>query len=279
MTRDHRRPGELVEQARSAEKAGHSAKALGLFDDALSALGEGSGDPLVADVLRWKGTLLRERGETEAAFRCYSKSLDKARLSGSVRAEAHALNCLAIISQRRGENKDAERLYAEAASLAEKVGDTRLLGMIQQNRGVLANMRGDFAAASELYLKSLGAFEMAGDAEPQSWVLNNIGMLHTKTGKFGEAREYFERALALAIQRRDTIVESVVTLNLAERFMRQREQRIGSSTPRCCASWGRFRARSGILGLPDRLGAKQPTSLATMPNNSLLSVGPKSTSP
>lgn len=68
MTRDHRRPGELIEQARSAEKAGHSAKALGLFDDALSALGEGSADPYVADVLRWKGTLLRERGKRKLLF-------------------------------------------------------------------------------------------------------------------------------------------------------------------------------------------------------------------
>src|SRR3982074_2950371 len=107
MTPDHRRPGELGEQARSAEKEGQSARALGLYDDALSALGEGSADPLVANVLRWKGTLLRERGETEAAFRCYSKSLDKARVCGSIGAEAHALNCRAIVHQRRGENKEA----------------------------------------------------------------------------------------------------------------------------------------------------------------------------
>src|SRR6202158_2797761 len=166
MTREHRRPSELVEQARSAEKAGHAAKALGLFDDALSALGEGSADPYVADVLRWKGTLLRERGETEAAFRCYTRSLQSARHSGSIGAEAHALNCQAIIFQRRGENKEAERHYAQAAALAETVGDARLLGMIQQNRGVLANMRCDFAAASVLSSKSFYTFVTDGHAVP-----------------------------------------------------------------------------------------------------------------
>src|SRR4030088_2164532 len=180
MTRERRRPSELVEQARSAEKAGHTAKALGLFDDALSALGEGSADPYVADVLRWKGTLLRERGETEAAFRCYTRSLERPRLSGSIGGEAHALNCQAIILQRRGENKEAERHYAQAAALAETVGDARLLGMIQQIRAVLANMREEFARVTELYEKGLDGLGQAGDAEPLSWVLNNMGMLHTK---------------------------------------------------------------------------------------------------
>jgi len=155
---------ELVGQARVAEQGGHAAKALGLYDDALGSFKKGSADPYLADILRWKGTLLRERGETEAASRCYTKSLDQARLSGSTGGEAHALNCLAIICQRRGDNKEAERLYAQAASLAEKVGDARLLGMIQQNRGVLANMHGEFALASSLYSESLAAFEAAGDS-------------------------------------------------------------------------------------------------------------------
>jgi hypothetical protein len=59
----------LVELARTAEKREENDKALGLFDDALGELGEHSTDPFVADVWRWKGTLLRERGETEASFR------------------------------------------------------------------------------------------------------------------------------------------------------------------------------------------------------------------
>ena len=40
---------------------------MGLYDDALAVLASVGADPFVADVLRWKGTLLRERGETDAA--------------------------------------------------------------------------------------------------------------------------------------------------------------------------------------------------------------------
>jgi tetratricopeptide (TPR) repeat protein len=52
-----------------------------------------------------------------------------------------------------------------------------------------------------------------------SWVLNNLGMLHTKVQNFGEALGYFDRALAIAMSRGDTVVRSVVTLNLAEAWV------------------------------------------------------------
>src|SRR5438270_4946549 len=206
----------MVELARTAERREENDKALGLFDDALGELGEHCSDPYIADVLRWKGTLLRERGETEAAFRCYTASLERAQATASVRHQAHALNCLGTISQRRCDHKETERLYAEASALAVKAGDARLLGMIEQNRGVMASMRGDYAQAAAFYTNSLGAFEMACDSEPMSWVLNNLGILHTKIRNFEEARGYLERGLAIALNRSDAVVENVIRLNLAE---------------------------------------------------------------
>ena len=74
---------ELVGQARDAEQREQTAKALGLYDDALSQFHPDSAHPYYADVLRWKGTLLRERGETEAPFRCYTHSLARASRSHS----------------------------------------------------------------------------------------------------------------------------------------------------------------------------------------------------
>jgi tetratricopeptide (TPR) repeat protein len=210
------RARELVEKARHAEQLEENGKALSLYDDALSEFTAESLDPFIPEVLRWKGTLLREKGETEAAFRCYTMSLDKARLIGSEAAQAHALNCLGTVAQRRCDLKETERLYAEAAALATRAGDSRLLGMIEQNRGVLASMRGDFAQAAAFYSNSLGAFEMACDAEPMSWVLNNLGILHTKVRNYDEARDYLERGLAIAINRDDAVVENVIRLNLAE---------------------------------------------------------------
>jgi tetratricopeptide (TPR) repeat protein len=221
----------LVEMAKVAEQLEENGKAVSLYDDALAQFAEDSLDPFLPEVLRWKGTVLREKGETEAAFRCYTRSLEKARVIGSERAQASALNCLGTVAQRRCEHKETERLYAEASALAAKAGDSRLLGMIEQNRGVLASTRGDYAGAAAFYTNSLGAFEMACDPEPMSWVLNNLGILHTKIRNFGEAREYLERGLAIAINRSDTVVENVIRLNLAEVWLG-----LGSleSADQCC---------------------------------------------
>ena len=205
----------LVEQAREAERRGDAARSLGLYDDAIEALEREQNLAVLADVLRWKGTLHREQGETEAAYRCYAQSLIMAEKSNSVGATAHGYNCLAIIAQRRGNLTESENLYSQAANYATRAGDVRLMGMIEQNRGVLFNMRGNFVAAEARYSNSLGAFDGANDEEAVSWVLNNLGMLYTKLGHYQRAAETFDRALRIAKKRSDALVESILTLNLA----------------------------------------------------------------
>jgi tetratricopeptide (TPR) repeat protein len=187
-----------------------------LYDDALAILADEADLLLLADALRWKGTLYREQGETELAYRCYKQSLVHAEACGSVKTQAAGYNCLAIIAQRRGNLTESEQLYAQATDLAGKAGDVRLLSMIEQNLGVLLNMRGNLVAAEARYSHSLGSFDGANDDEAVSWVLNNIGMLYTKLGHYQRAIETLERGLAIAKARRDALVESILTLNLAE---------------------------------------------------------------
>ena len=206
----------LVEMAHVAAQLKEDAKAIRLYDDALAQFSTGSLDPFLIEVMRWKGSLLRDIGETEAAFQCYGISLEKARLIGSDKAQAHALNCLGTIAQRRCNDKETERLYSEASQFAEKAGDARLLGMIEQNRGVLASRHGDFEQAVAFLTNSLAAFELADDPEASSWVLNNLGMLHIKIRNFGEAREHLERGLAIAVNRGDVGVANIIKLNIAE---------------------------------------------------------------
>lgn len=206
----------LVEMARGAEQLGHADKALAYFDDAIGILERQMDFPFLADVLRWKGTVYREQGETEAAHRCYQQSLAHAERIGAVGAKAHGFNCMAIIAQRRGDLRDCESHYVLAAEFASKAGDVRLLGMIEQNRGVLMNVRGNFAGAEARYSSSLTAFEAASDGEAVSWVLNNMGMLYSKLGHYQRAVETLERGREIARSRNDSLVDSILTLNLAE---------------------------------------------------------------
>ena len=206
----------LVDMARGAEQQGHTDKSHAYFDDAIALFELENDQPFFADVLRWKGTVFREHGETEAAYRCYKQSLEHAERVGALGSKAHSLNCLAIVAQRRGDLRDSETHYALAADFARRAGDSRLLGMIEQNRGVLMNVKGNLAGAEARYATSLAVFEEAGDDEAVSWVLNNMGMLYTRLGHYQLAIETLERALEIAVRREDALVESVITLNLAE---------------------------------------------------------------
>lgn len=210
------RARKLVDMARGAEQQGQTDKSLAYFDDAIALFEHETDQPFFADVLRWKGTVFREQGETEAAYRCYKRSLAHAERVGALGAKAHSLNCLAIVAQRRGDLRECETHYALAAEFATKAGDARLLGMIEQNRGVVMNVKGNFAGAEARYATSLAVFEEAGDDEAVSWVLNNMGMLYTKMGHYQFAVETLERGLEIAVKRKDALVESIIALNLAE---------------------------------------------------------------
>ena len=136
----------LVDDARAAELGNSPDDAARGYRDAFALLGD-SYTSVHADVLRWHGTLLRDRGRTTEAEHRYRRSLEIARSVGYQAGIAHALNCMAGVDQRRGDLRHAARLLADAALIADAQGDTRLLTMIHSNLGILADVRGDIDGA------------------------------------------------------------------------------------------------------------------------------------
>jgi len=241
-------PRKLVGLARESEQCGNTAMSLGLYEQAIGCLGDEKDLALLADALRWKGTLHREQGDTETAYRCYKQSLTYAVRCGSVSCKAHCYNCLAIVAQRRGNLNECERLYKHAADLASKAGDIILLGIIEHNRGVLMNMRGKLTAAEVRYASSLNAFETVGDDQAVSSVLNNLGILYTKLGHYQRAMETLERGLEIARARQDSVIESILRLNLAEAWVAvgKLDQAEEACTQSLVGGWARVPHRGNL---------------------------------
>jgi hypothetical protein len=65
----------LLGRAREAEQNEETAKAKGLYDDALAQFADDSLDPLLPEVLV-KGTLMR-RTAKPSRVRCYTRSLER----------------------------------------------------------------------------------------------------------------------------------------------------------------------------------------------------------
>jgi tetratricopeptide (TPR) repeat protein len=223
-----RRTPPTVEGRRLAELAmaagfGSTADDLILRSDpdSLAMLGADEDSPLLADVLRWQGSVVRDRGQTTDAEALYRRSLEVARRLGYEAGQAHALNCLGSVAQRRGDLLAANNYYNEARRIAEVCGEGRLAGMIQQNLGIVADIAGDAEAAFGHYHASLHAFESTHDSQAMTLVLNNLGVVQMKSGRYGDARGSYDRALTLARYRGDLLSEGVIEENIAELEMKR----------------------------------------------------------
>ncbi len=211
----------LVEQGRAAERAGAWDEALRAFDGAFRKLRREHGAERAAELLRWIGTVFRNRGELENAHELYEASLAVAEAAALPYHIASALNCLAIIAQFRANVDDAEQLYLRASELAQQAGDDRLAAMIDQNVGTLANTKGSYDAALGHYRSALRRFRRLQDEVAAAWVLNNMGMAHVDLGQWNNAVRAFDEAFELADRQRDTHLIGTIELNRAELHLKR----------------------------------------------------------
>lgn len=221
MERDNplARARELARAALSGWRGGDPEQALDACDHALALLLPAGPSDALADVLRWKGTVLRDRGNLAIANELYAQSLSVADSVGYQAGRAHALNCLGAIAQFRGEGEAAERYFGDAARLAHRLADRRLSAMVQQNLGILAEDQGRTDEAIAHFRLALVAFEQEDQQDAALWVLNNLGVLYTREGATARALDTLDRARNLAFQLGDLASEGIVEENRSALFV------------------------------------------------------------
>lgn len=213
------RARELARAALSGWRGSDPEQALDACDHALALLLPAGPSEALADVLRWKGTVLRDRGSLAAANELYAQSLSVAESVGYQGGRAHAFNCLGAIAQFRGESETAERYFGDAARLAHRLADRRLSAMVQQNLGILAEDQGRTDEAIAHFRLALVAFEQENQQDAALWVLNNLGVLYTREGATARALDTLDRAHALSFQLGDLASEGIVEENRAALFV------------------------------------------------------------
>lgn len=209
----------LAREALAAWRGADPDMAIDACDHAVGLLLPVGPTDALADVLRWKGSIMRDRGHHAAASDLYAQSLAVADAISYKGGRAHALNCLGTIAQLRGDLTGAESWYGEAARLAHRVGDRRLSGMVQQNLGILAETQGRTDEAVAHFRLALAAFEQEEQNDAVVWVLNNLGVLYTREAAYHRAAESLDRARALARELGDTASEAMVEENRGALFL------------------------------------------------------------
>ena len=209
----------LAREALTASRGAEPDRAIDACDHALALLLPVGPSDALSDVLRWKGSVLRDRGNHSAASDLYAQSLAVADSISYKEGRAYALNCLGTVAQYRGDLTAAERWYGEAARLAHRLGDRRLSGMVQQNLGVIAEWQGRPDEALAHFRLALAAFETDEQHDAVLMVLNNLGVLYTREAAYHRADDVLDRALRLARDLKDMATEAFVEENRAALFL------------------------------------------------------------
>ena len=216
ISRESAETKDFIDRGKRASMAGACDEALGWYDRALLSLLKQGPSPELADVLRWKGTVHSDCGDTSEADRLYRESGAVAVAASYVRGEAHALNCRATIAQRRGELAIAEALYYQASDLATAAHDVRLVAMTLRNLGIVASIRGHLELAVFRFLESYEKAREIGDDDGQCRALNNVATAYMEGGRFADAELTYASAIKLARRRGDRAIECGCRINLCE---------------------------------------------------------------
>lgn len=209
----------LAQEALSAWRGADPDLAVDACDHALALLLPVGPSDALSDVLRWKGSILRDRGHHAEAGDLYSQSLAVADAIGYRSGRAHSLNCLGTIAMARGDLPAAERWYGESARMAHRLADRRLGGLVQMNLGIIAAMQHRSDEAVAHFRLALAAFEQEDYSEAVIWVLNNLGLLYIHESAFMRAEEVLERALTVTTKLGDLASEAIVQENRALVFV------------------------------------------------------------
>ncbi|HET7623590.1 MAG TPA: hypothetical protein VFK39_16920 [Gemmatimonadaceae bacterium] len=202
----------LVARARELERRGATDEALVAYDMAASLISGLPPGAFHADLYRWKGTLLRDLGETAKADCLLKRSLDIAHYVLYADGVAHAQNELAAVYLRRGDITSARQLYGDASLNSAAAGDQRLYALIEQSFGAIAEIQGDLEGARIRYHMSLRSLRATGDDEGVSWALHRIALAHIESGRTAEAAQTLDQAEEFATARGDRLTEARIAL-------------------------------------------------------------------
>jgi CHAT domain-containing protein len=161
-------------------------------------LTESAHSPLIGEVLRAEGLMLRDSGDWDGAAEKFKRSLAAARQQGDPLLQALNLVDLSAWGLQAGRFDEAARLSKEAADFAMSVHANRQLQMAVGNAGWAYEGLGDFDHALSNFLEAeRRAAELGATRDRVRW-LQNAGVASYRLGNLSAARNYDEQALQLA---------------------------------------------------------------------------------
>jgi tetratricopeptide (TPR) repeat protein len=150
---------------------------------------------------QWGAALLALwQGDTDTATTHSDALLTLAREHRMIRAEAIALELLAIVAAHLADYRRAAELFEQALPLAYEADDQWLVSVILNNLGDTALNEGDFKLAVSFFERSLVVGEARGDQDRRARALTNLGAAMLALDDRERARQFFREGLTAATE-------------------------------------------------------------------------------
>ena len=155
------------------------------------------------------------------AHTIYSHTLQAARESGDLSAEASALHGLAGIRLKKGHFRDAAGHYQAALEryrqCADRAGEARVLS----NLGVTEFQLHNHRAAAGYYRQATAAYQDAHDSLGAAGALCGLANAETELGSYDQAAEHLQRALPVLRKAEDHCREARALEGMGELNLRR----------------------------------------------------------
>ncbi|MBB1247101.1 tetratricopeptide repeat protein [Streptomyces durbertensis] len=145
----------------------------------------------------------RRLGNVAEADRAWKTSYRTARSVGALGAMAWALWSGGTLARQRGALNLAYRLLAHAADLGERGNDVVARGYSLAGMAETGRIQGDYKTVAALHEKLLAEARRRGEARHTVWALEGIAQIHRNTGSYDTALAMFGEAAEIAAKADD----------------------------------------------------------------------------
>jgi len=212
---------DLLQEARSRERAACIPEAIRCYEGAISAAERGGEKPILAEALRRLAVVMHHRNESARARELCKRSY---RIAGDLNNDllaAEALNTLGGLAVRTGDIEEARAHFRLA--LARGGHARELKARVELNLGVLSNIRGELVDAVAHYENSVESYRATNDEHGCATAYVNLGIAHTDLRQYDWADSYFSKSFEIAERAGDAHLQGMCLVNHAEaHFLRER---------------------------------------------------------
>ena len=167
-----------------------------------------------------RGIRLNERGDTDAALRCFQLQQAVSEKIGDRVGNAGAWMNMAIVKISQHEYENGLPVAYKALALYEAAGSKHGMALTLEKLSKLYRGLGDYRRAFDCVQKSLRLFEAENHRRGTALTLSEVAIIYGNQNNPEQALAHLERGLAIAQDIGDTIMTATLRHNMAVEYHR-----------------------------------------------------------